>query len=74
MTVLSLFFFLAGDPCASQSHRSGMAENVRTVLSQLHEKHPEQHGDETAAMAEHDLHLERSIVFVTVVGQVTING
>lgn len=48
-----------------------MAEDIRAVLSQFHEEHFKQHGLETAAMAEHDLHLERGVVLVAVVGQVS---
>ncbi|CAK9817984.1 Alpha-mannosidase 2 [Anthophora plagiata] len=46
-----------------------MAENVRAVFPQLHEKHPQQHGLEAAAVAQHDLHLERSVLPVTLVGE-----
>jgi len=65
-------FSVAGYPCASQSHRSGMAEDVRAVLPQLHEEHPQQHGLEVAAVAEHDLYLERGFVLIAVVGQVSV--
>lgn len=51
-----------------------MAEDIRAVLPQLHEEHPEQHGVEAAAMAEHDLHLERGVVLITVVGQVSVTA
>lgn len=65
-------FSVPGYPCASQPHRSGMAEDVRAVLSQFHEEHFEQHGLEVAAMAEHDLYLERGFVLIAVVGQVSV--
>lgn len=48
-----------------------MAEDVRAVLPQLHEEHPKQHGLEAAAVAEHDLYLERGFILITVVGQVS---
>lgn len=51
-----------------------MAEDIRAVFPQFHEEHSEQHGLETAAMAEHDLHLERGVVLVAVVGQVSARG
>lgn len=63
-------FSAAGYPRASQSHGSGMAEDIRAVLPQLYPEHPEQHGLETTTMAEHDFHLERGVVLIAVVGQV----
>lgn len=48
-----------------------MAEDVRAVLSQCDEKHLEQHGVEIAAVAKYDVHLERGVVFVVVVGEVS---
>lgn len=53
-----LRFSVAGYPCASQPHRSWMAEDIRAVLPQLHAEHPKQHGLEAAAVAEYDLYLE----------------
>lgn len=47
-----------------------MAENVRAVLPQLDQKHSKQHGGEIAAVAEHDVHLERGLLSVPVVGKV----
>lgn len=64
---------VAGHPCASQPHRPGMAEDVRAVLSQFHEEHPEQHGLKVAAVAEHDLYLERGFVLIAMVGQVSVH-
>lgn len=49
-----------------------MAEDVRAVLPQLHQEHSEQHGLEAAAVAEYDFHLERSVLFITLVGEVRI--
>lgn len=63
--------FVAGYSRASQPHRSRMAEDVRTILPQLHEKHSKQHGLEAATVAEHDLYLERGFVLITLVGQVS---
>lgn len=48
-----------------------MAEDVRAVLPQLHQKHLEQHGLEAAAVAQHDLHLERGFLPVALVGEVS---
>ena len=48
-----------------------MAENIRAVLPQLHQEHIEQHGLEASAVAQYDLHLERSILLVTLVGKVS---
>lgn len=69
-----MFFFhvISGDPGAPQSHGSRMVENVRAVLPQLYQKHFEQHGLEASAVAQHDLHLERSVLFVTLVGKVSV--
>lgn len=50
-----------------------MAEDVRAVLPQLHQEHIEQHGVEAAAVAQHDFHLERSVLFVAVVGEVSVH-
>lgn len=58
-----------GNPGAPQSHGSRMVENVRAVFPQLYQKHFEQHGLKASAMAQHDLHLERSVLFITLVGK-----
>lgn len=67
-------FVVSGDPGAPQSYRSRMVENVRAVLPQLHQEHLEQHGVEASAVAQHDFHLERSVLFVTLVGKVSNMG
>lgn len=48
-----------------------MAEDIRAVLPQLHAEHPKQYGLEVAAVAKHDLYLERSLVLIIMVGQVS---
>lgn len=63
---------ISGDPGAPQSHGSRMVENVRTILPQLYQKHFEQHGLQASAMAQHDFHLERSVLFITLVGKVSV--
>lgn len=70
----SVFFVVSGDPGAPQSYRSRMVENVRAVLPQLHQEYLEQHGVEASAVAQHDFHLERSVLFVTLVGKVSNMG
>lgn len=62
---------VSGDSGTAQPHGSRMAENVRAILPQLHQEHSEQHGLEVAAMAQYDLHLERSILLITLVGEVS---
>lgn len=47
-----------------------MAEDLRAILSQLDPRNTEQHGDEAPAVAQHDFHLERGLVSVTLVGKV----
>lgn len=66
------FFIILGNPGAPQSHGSRMVENVRAVFPQLYQKHFEQHGLKASAMAQHDLHLERSVLFITLVGKVSL--
>lgn len=66
------FLSVAGYPCASQPYGSGMAEDVWAVLPQLHAEHPKQYGLEAAAVAKHDLYLERSLVLIAMVGQVSV--
>lgn len=66
------FFTISGDPGAPQSHGSRMVENVRAVLPQLYQKHFEQHGLKASAVAQYDFHLERSVLFITLVGKVSV--
>ena len=63
--------FLAGDPCASLTQRPWLGQNLRELLSLPDTQHPQQHGGETAALQEYDLHLDRSVVLLAVVGEVS---
>lgn len=67
------FSFLSSDFRRSPlAQRSGMAENVRGLLSHADQQNTELHGGENADIQKHDVHLDRNIVVGPVVGKVRL--
>ena len=71
MTVQLCLCFPAGDTCASLTQRPRLGQNLRELLPLSDAEHPQQHGGETAALQEHDLHLDRGVILLAVVGEVS---
>ena len=71
MTAQLCFCFAAGDPCTPLTQRSGLGQDVRELLPLPDAKYPQQHGGETAALPEYDVHLDRGVILLAVVGEVS---
>ena len=71
MTVQLCLCFPAGDPCASLTQRPRLGQNLRELLPLPDAQYPKQHGGETATLQEYDLHLDRGVVLLAMVGKVS---
>lgn len=65
-----VFYFSLDFRRSPFAQRSGMAENVRGLLSHTDQQNTELHGGKNADIQKHDVHLDRNIVVSPVVGKV----